>query len=91
VKLVAQGIAFDQADVSAPAGTAFTIAFDNQDAGIPHNVSIHEGSASGAAVFTGDIITGLAQTAYAVPALKAGTYAFVCSVHPNMVGTLTVK
>jgi len=26
-----------------------------------------------------------------VPALPAGTYAFVCSVHPNMTGTLTVK
>jgi plastocyanin len=26
-----------------------------------------------------------------VPALPAGTYSFVCSVHPNMTGTLTVK
>ena len=26
---------------------------------------------------------------YDVPALAAGTYQFVCSVHPNMVGTLT--
>jgi plastocyanin len=91
IALVASGIAYDQADLTAPAGTAFTIAFDNQDAGIPHNVSIHEGSATGTAVFTGDIVTGVAQKAYAVPALKAGTYAFVCSVHPNMVGTLTVK
>jgi plastocyanin len=28
---------------------------------------------------------------YDVPALPAGTYSFVCSVHPNMVGTLTVR
>lgn len=89
--LVASGIAYDQADLAAPAGAAFTIAFDNQDAGIPHNVAIHEGSATGTTVFTGDIVTGVAQKAYSVPALKAGTYAFVCSVHPNMVGTLTVK
>ena len=27
---------------------------------------------------------------YKVPALPAGTYQFVCTVHPNMVGTLTV-
>jgi len=26
-----------------------------------------------------------------VPALDAGTYKFVCDVHPNMTGTLTVK
>jgi plastocyanin len=91
IALVAQGIAFDQSEITAPADTPFTIAFDNQDAGIPHNVAIHEGSATGPAVFTGDIITGIAQKTNDVPALKAGTYAFVCSVHPNMVGTLTVK
>ncbi|MFM2194015.1 MAG: Cupredoxin-like domain, partial [Chloroflexota bacterium] len=28
---------------------------------------------------------------YNVPALDAGTYAFICTVHPNMAGTLTVK
>ena len=28
---------------------------------------------------------------YAVPPLKAGTYTFVCTVHPNMTGTLTVQ
>ena len=28
---------------------------------------------------------------YSVPALAAGTYTFICIVHPNMTGTLTVK
>jgi plastocyanin len=28
---------------------------------------------------------------YDVPALAAGTYEFVCTVHPNMRGTLTVE
>ena len=28
---------------------------------------------------------------YDVPALPAGTYGFVCTVHPNMIGTLTAK
>ena len=27
----------------------------------------------------------------AVPALTAGSYAFVCTIHPNMTGTLTVE
>jgi plastocyanin len=33
----------------------------------------------------------VATKVYQVPALPAGTYGFVCSVHPNMTGTLTVK
>ena len=45
---------------------------------------------SGAVLFKGEIITGPAQITYDVPALPAGTYTYICSVHPNMTGTLTV-
>jgi plastocyanin len=75
--------------VTAPADAPFIIAFDNEDAGTPHNVAIHD--ASGAEVFKGDIFTGVATKEYQVPALKAGAYQFACSVHPNMTGTLTVE
>jgi plastocyanin len=37
------------------------------------------------------VITGPAQITYEVPALEAGTYTFICSVHPNMTGTVTVE
>ena len=77
--------------MTAPAGEAFQIAFDNKDAGTPHNVAIHKDNASGAEVFKGEIINGPATRTYDVPALDAGTYAFVCSVHPSMTGTLTVQ
>lgn len=87
--LAAQNIAYDQAAITVPAGRAFTIAFDNMDAGIPHNVSIHD--ASGKELFKGDIITGPKVVVYNVPALPAGSYTFVCSVHPNMTGTVTAK
>jgi plastocyanin len=42
-------------------------------------------------VFKGAIFPGPAQQTYDVPALKAGSYGFVCTVHPNMTGTLTVN
>jgi mono/diheme cytochrome c family protein/plastocyanin len=89
VTITAQGIAFTTQNVEAQAGKAFTILFDNQDNGIPHNVDIQDGS--GNSVFKGDIVTGVVQKSYDVPALQAGTYKFVCDVHPNMTGTLTVK
>jgi plastocyanin len=90
VDLIAQNVAFDQAAITVPSNQTFTISFDNRDSGIPHNVVIHRDSATGEAVFTGDIVTGPAQKVYTIGGLNPGTYAFVCSVHPNMVGTLTV-
>ncbi|HEU4571766.1 MAG TPA: cytochrome c oxidase subunit 4 [Candidatus Limnocylindrales bacterium] len=91
VTIDAKGIAFVQTSATAPASKPFTIAFDNQDAGTPHNVAIHKDSPTGQQAFMGEIVTGPKVVVYDVPALAAGTYAFVCSVHPNMTGTLTVK
>ena len=41
-------------------------------------------------MFKGEIFNGVAVKTYDVPALAAGTYPFVCTVHPNMIGTLKV-
>ena len=88
IDIVASGTQFDTDAIDAPAGADFAIQFDNQDNGIPHDVDISD--EAGAVMFDGDIITGPAQATYQVPALEAGSYTFVCSVHPNMTGTLTV-
>jgi plastocyanin len=53
-------------------------------------VAIHKGSPTGEEVFQGEIVTGPTQVTYDVPALPAGPYAFVCTVHPQMTGTLNV-
>jgi plastocyanin len=83
----AKNLAFTKSTMSAPAGSPFTIRFGNQDA-LPHDVVIRD--ASGAEVFKGDLVTGPKTVDYAVPALAAGTYAFGCSIHPNMTGALMV-
>ena len=51
--ITASGIAFDTDTLEVPADTPFQIVFANNDAGIPHNVAIHEGSPTGPAVWTG--------------------------------------
>jgi plastocyanin len=89
VDLVAENIAFTPTELSVAANEAFQIRFDNKDAGIPHNVAIKDGA--GATVFMGDIFPGVEIRPYDVQPLAAGAYQFVCSVHPNMVGTLTVQ
>jgi plastocyanin len=87
LEISAQNIAFDTDTLSAPADTPFQIVFANNDAGIPHNVEIKQG---GQSIWVGDIFNGVETRTYDVPALPAGTYEFICTVHPNMAGTLTV-
>ena len=89
IELAAASVAFNASSLNAPADSPFTIHFKNDDAGIPHNVEIKD--ASGAVAFKGDLLTGPGEINYAVPPLTAGTYTFVCTVHPNMTGTLTVQ
>jgi cytochrome c oxidase subunit 2 len=91
LEISAQNIAFDTDTLEAPADTPFQIVFANNDAGIPHNVAIHEGTPTGPEVWVGDIFNGVETRTYEVPALPAGTYGFICTVHPNMTGTLTVR
>jgi cytochrome c oxidase subunit 2 len=88
VELGAKDTKFSTDALAAKADTPFTIHFTNDDA-FPHNVHITD--ASGAVVFNGDLFTGPGATDYQVPALKAGSYPFVCIVHANMTGTLTVQ
>jgi plastocyanin len=91
VTITAQGIAFVEKEFEAPADTEFTIAFINNDAGIQHNVALHEGSPTGPEVWRGEIFPGVETRVYTVDPLPAGTYGFICSVHPQMTGTATLK
>ena len=86
VTITAANIAFTTTSVTAPADAPFTIAFDNQDT-VPHDVVIKDDS--GGTVFQGEIVTGPKAVVYDVPALTAGGYTFVCSIHPNMTGSLS--
>ncbi len=88
LELTAQGIQYDKVTLEAPAGAPFKIAFTNNDAGIPHNVEILR---DGVSVWKGEIFSGVDARTYDVPALAAGKYTFICSVHPNMKGDLEVK
>ncbi|MEO8208747.1 MAG: cupredoxin domain-containing protein [Chloroflexota bacterium] len=92
VKVVAESIAFDVKELTVDAGKAFGIDFTQKDSGVGgHNVEIR--TADGATLFKGLVLTDPGEITYVVPALDAGTYTFICTIHPiaNMTGTLTVK
>lgn len=84
IAITAAGVKFVQTSVDVPAAAEFKIDFDNQDPGTPHDIVIHKGDVNGEVVFKGEQFNGVKLMVYDVPALEAGTYAFVCSIHPTL-------
>lgn len=87
VEISADNVEFDTDELQVPAGEPFIIRFENKEP-LPHNVSIFDGTT---ALFEGEIVTGPTTVDYQVPALDAGTYDFLCEVHPNMTGTVVAE
>jgi plastocyanin len=92
VSLVAQGVKFQETNLSVRSGGSVVIDFTNKDANTPHNVALFAGKdATAPPIRHFPIITGPASTKYTFTAPKPGTYFFHCDVHPiQMTGTLTV-
>ncbi|HEX5937847.1 MAG TPA: cupredoxin domain-containing protein [Actinomycetota bacterium] len=91
LEIVAQGTAFDTNCLVAPAAEPFTITFDNQDQGLPHNVAIYTDSSAADSLFVGETFPGVAEREYEVEPQDAGDYFFRCDVHPDqMTGTFVV-
>ena len=84
-------VEFDKKELTAPAGDLFGIKFTNSS-GLEHDVDIR--AEDGTTVIQNNPeIAGGEETTYSVGALEAGTYTFICSIHPipQMTGTLTVR
>jgi plastocyanin len=81
---------FDQTRLVIPANTPVTLTFENKQAGVPHDVAIHDPADVSRFLFNGDTVTGPATIEYQLPSLAAGEYGFQCTIHPPMTGTIQV-
>ena len=88
VEISADSLAFSAQTIEAPAGEAFTITLVNNDT-VPHNISIYT-EEGGDEIVVGDVINGGETVEVEVSALDAGEYFFVCDLHPEMTGTVSV-
>ncbi|MGZ8630813.1 MAG: hypothetical protein ACXWZF_07565 [Actinomycetota bacterium] len=85
--IVASGIAWDTTCLVAPAGEAFTVNVDNQDADIPHNLDLLTAE-GGDQIGATEVEVGPVQQTLDVDPLDAGEYFYICDVHPSMIGNL---
>ena len=90
VTVKAKGFAFVVKEIHLKADSPAIVDFDNQDAGVPHNIGIYTGDDYSKPIFKGDIVTGPQKSVYEFKAPAPGTYPFHCDVHPNMVGKVVV-
>jgi plastocyanin len=90
LQISAKDLKFSTSTLTAEAGEAFQIAFDNQEAA-PHNVAIYADESASETIIKEEPFSGPKQVVYNVPALDAGSYFFRCDLHPDMKGTLQVQ
>lgn len=84
VTLVADDVRWDTDCLEAEPGE-LTIEVDNQDDGVNHNVHLPDHPDSPAT----PLELGPSRQELVV-VVDAGVYEFICDIHPNMLGTLTV-
>jgi mono/diheme cytochrome c family protein/plastocyanin len=89
--ITAMNFAFDKSTLSVAANTAFGIDFKNQDPpGTMHDVDIRQSDGT-TLVIDQQTTDGGQESNYVYKGLPAGSYVFICSVHPSIMhGTLTV-
>ncbi|MFP5320082.1 MAG: cupredoxin domain-containing protein [Acidimicrobiia bacterium] len=92
VSVTASQTRFNTQCLAAPANQAFTISFDNRDAGVAHNIAILESHSATTTMAKLEIFQGPGVQTLNVGPLRPGTYAFHCEVHPQaMSGVFVVK
>jgi mono/diheme cytochrome c family protein/plastocyanin len=91
LNVIASGTAFSTDHLLGIAGQELTVTYDNQDAGIAHNIHFFKGTdATGADVAQTEIAAGPVKQTLKLGPLDAGDYYYQCDVHPGqMEGTLT--
>lgn len=87
--ITAEEMVFSTDALTAQAGGEIVVTFTNNDT-VPHNFSVYT-EEGGDVIAIGDIINEGQTDEVSLGELAPGSYYFVCDLHPEMNGTLTVE
>lgn len=87
--ITAAEMVFSTDALTAQAGGEIVVTFTNNDT-VPHNFSVYT-EEGGDSIATGEVINEGQTDEVSLGELAPGTYYFVCDLHPEMNGTLTVE
>jgi plastocyanin len=79
-------LAFDRSSFSVPAGASVTLKLYNDENYIPHDIRVDVPSAEASKLCIGPCVSTVSFTAP-----DPGTYAFYCTIHPDMKGSVIVQ
>ena len=87
--IAAKDTRFNPSQLGVQNGGTVTITFDNQDAGVAHDLIVY--SPAGGIAGQSPVIVGASQATFIFTPSGAGNYFFKCSLHPQyMTGTIAV-
>ena len=92
LEISALNLLFDKDRLVAPPNTEVSLVFNNNDAGVLHNVSVYRSRNAEEPIFTGELFVGVDTRTYRFETPEAGSYFFRCDSHPDtMNGSFVVR
>jgi plastocyanin len=92
LKLRANADTWSVTTLTAPAGEVWHVRVTSNDGSIAHNFVVFTSSSAPDPIFRSDFFSDTVTHTFAIPALPAGQYFFICQIHaPKMIGTLIVE
>ena len=89
--ITARDFSFSPPTLAVKAGVPLSLVLDNQDGSVPHGILVTPPGPGEGPWFEGEVVYGVTQKVYSIPALGPGVYLFSCPLHGDEVVVVTSR